>query len=151
MEFAPGSSTTAYLGFRAPLEPTGDRRYALIIPVTNLDQLVTGGATTAAFGAPTLLDLGGLGIREIRKNADGQYLLLAGTPDDTNNAFRLYSWDGELSDPPLADGTTLPLEPAGANEGTVGDHRVGAGPAGDRRERARFSRTTATPPGTATR
>lgn len=118
MEFAPGSSTTAYLGFRAPLEPASDRQYALIIPVTNLDRLVTGGAATASFGAPTLLDLGGLGIREIRKNADGQYLILAGTPDDTNNAFRLYSWDGDPSDPPLASGTSLPLEPAGADEGT---------------------------------
>ena len=30
----------------------------------------------------------------------------------------LYSWDGDPADPPLATGTALPLEPAGANEGS---------------------------------
>ena len=49
MEFAP-DGTTAYLAFRAPLEPTSDRYLALVIPLTNLDQLVTGGAGSAAFG-----------------------------------------------------------------------------------------------------
>ena len=118
MEFAPGSSTTAYLAFRAPLEPTTDRGLAMIIPVTNIDQLVTGAAGTATFGAPILMNLGGLGIREIRKNADGQYLILAGTPDGSNSSFELYSWDGNPLDPPIESGTSLPLEPAGANQGS---------------------------------
>lgn len=118
MEFAPGSSTTAYLAFRAPLEPTSARNLALMIPVTNLDQLVTGAAATATFGAPLQFDLGGLGIREIRKNADGQYLIIAGTPDGTNSDFQLYTWDGNPLDPPLESGAPLPLEPAGANQGS---------------------------------
>jgi Bacterial Ig-like domain (group 3) len=118
MEFAPGSSTTAYLAFRAPLEPAGDRQDALLIPVTNIDQLVTGAATGATFGAPVLFNLGGLGIREIRQNADGQYLIIAGTPDGGNDDFQLYSWDGNPLDPPIESGTALPLEPSGANQGS---------------------------------
>ena len=121
MEFAGSSSSTAYLAFRAPLEPTTDRHLALIVPVTNIDQLVTNGnpgAVHATFGAPMFWNLGGLGVREIRENADGQYLIIAGTSDETNNPFVLYTWDGNPSDPPLATGTSLPLVPAGANQGS---------------------------------
>ena len=125
MEFADSggsvSGTTAYLAFRAPLEPTTDRHLALVVPVTDIDQLVGNGnpgSVHATFGAPILMDLGGLGIREIRQNADGQYLIIAGTADDTNSSFVLYSWDGVPSDPPLPTGTALPLEPAGANQGS---------------------------------
>lgn len=120
MEFAPGSSTTAYLSFRAPLEPTTDRHLALVVPVTNMDKLAAdnSGSVHATFGAPILMDLGGLGIRDIRKNADGQYLIIAGTADGANDRFVLYSWDGKPSDPPLATGTTLPIEPAAGNQGS---------------------------------
>jgi len=125
MEFADSggsvSSTTAYLAFRAPLEPTTARDLALVIPVTNIDQLVSDGnpgTTHATFGAPILMNLGGLGIREIRQNADGQYLILAGTPDGSNTSFVIYSWDGDPSDPPIQTGTSLPLEPAGVNQGS---------------------------------
>ncbi|HEV2640802.1 MAG TPA: Ig-like domain-containing protein [Actinocrinis sp.] len=117
MEFAP-DGTTAYLAFRAPLEPTSARDLALVIPVTDIAGLVTGSAPSAAFGAPILMNLGGLGIRDIRKNADGQYLIIAGTPDGSNSSFVLYSWDGNPADPPLATGTALPLEPAGDNQGS---------------------------------
>lgn len=119
MEFAgSSSSSTAYLAFRAPLEPTTARELALMIPVTNIDQLVTGAATTATFGAPILDNLGGLGVREIRENADGQYLIIAGTPDGSNTSYVLYSWDGNPSDPPLTTGTALPLEPVGIYQGS---------------------------------
>ena len=47
LEFAPGSTSTAYFSFRAPLESTSSRTKALIVPVTNLDKLVTGAASTA--------------------------------------------------------------------------------------------------------
>src|SRR5262249_16635247 len=47
MEF--GSGGTAYVGFRAPLLPTSDRHLALVVPVTNLTTLVTGGGP-ATFG-----------------------------------------------------------------------------------------------------
>jgi hypothetical protein len=118
MEFAPGSSSTAYLAFRGPLQPTTDRTEALIVPVTNIDQLVSGGAAHATFGAPIFMNLGGLGIRDLRANADGQYLLIAGTADDSNSSFVLYGWDGNPSDPPIQTGTTLLLIPAGANQGS---------------------------------
>ena len=121
MEFAPGSSSTAYLAFRAPLEPTTDRHLALVVPVTDLDRLATdnSGSVHATFGAPILMDLGGLGIRDIRKNADGQYLIIAGTADGTNDPFVLYSWDGKPNDPPLRTGTALPTEP-GNGDGNQG-------------------------------
>jgi Bacterial Ig-like domain (group 3) len=118
MEFAPSSTGTVYLTFRAPLEPTTDRHLALVVPLTNIGALTSGSGTAhAAFGAPILMNLGGLGIRDIRKNADGQYLIVAGTADGTNDPFVLYSWDGKPSDPPIATGTTLPSEPAGDNKG----------------------------------
>ena len=121
MEFAGSSGSTAYLAFRAPLEPTTDRHLAMLVPVTNIDRLVADGnpgTTHATFGAPIFMDLGGLGIRDIKENADGQYLIIAGTADGSNSSFVLYSWDGKPSDPPLPTGTTLPLEPAGANQGS---------------------------------
>ena len=121
MEFAGNSGSTAYLAFRAPLEPTDNRHLAMLVPVTNIDQLVADGnpgSTHATFGAPVFMDLGGLGIRDIKENADGQYLIVAGTADGSNTSFVLYSWDGNPSDPPLRTGTTLPLEPAGANQGS---------------------------------
>ena len=36
LEFAPGSTTTAYLAFRAPLESTSTRTKALVVPITNI-------------------------------------------------------------------------------------------------------------------
>ncbi|QMU76143.1 hypothetical protein GXW83_10745 [Streptacidiphilus sp. PB12-B1b] len=117
LEFAPGSTTTAYLAFRGPLESTSTRNQALLVPVTNLDQLVTGGnpgTLHAAFGAPIEDNLGGLGFREIRKNADDQYLIIAGAADETDS-FALYSWDGRPGDAPVATHTALP---AGAADGS---------------------------------
>ncbi|MFC1421046.1 Ig-like domain repeat protein [Streptacidiphilus cavernicola] len=120
MEFAPGSDSTAYLAFRAPLEPTTDRHLALVVPVTNADRIAadSSGSVHAAFGAPILMDLGGLGIRDMRRNADGQYLILAGSADGTNDSFVLYSWDGEPNDPPLRAGPALPIEPGNGNQGS---------------------------------
>jgi hypothetical protein len=118
MEFDGSSTTTAYLAFRAPLEPTSDRHLALVIPLTNIDQLVNGSGAHATFGAPILMNLGGLGIRDMRENSEGQYLIIAGTADDTNTSFVLYGWDGNAADAPVATGTALPNEPAGANQGS---------------------------------
>ena len=117
LEFAPGSTTTAYLAFRGPLESTSTRTEALLVPVTNINALVTGGnpgTTHATFGAPILDNLGGLGVREIRKNASNQYLIIAGSPDESYQ-FALYSWDGQPADAPVATHTTLP---AGAVDGS---------------------------------
>ena len=112
MSTSPGD-TAAWLGFRAPLvsapgQPAvaagsaAGRTHALIVPVANFAALATsaGGGTkgSASFGAPIRLDLGGRGIREIRKNAAQEYLILAGPPDSATGTapkdFRLYSWNG---------------------------------------------------------
>jgi hypothetical protein len=107
MEFAPGSSTTAYLGFRAPIVPPTNRKMALVVPVTNLLELATGAASHATFGTPMEWNLGGQGVREIRKNADDQYLGIAGDAGE-GGSQHLYTWDGNPADQPVATGTVLP-------------------------------------------
>jgi len=113
LEFA--ADGTAYLGFRAPLLPQSDRHLALVVPVTNLTSLVTGGGP-ATFGTPMLWDLDGNGIRELRRNADGQYLVIAGSYQEGGDEF-LYSWDGNPAHRPARLGTTLPSFLTGAWEG----------------------------------
>jgi hypothetical protein len=118
LEFAPGSSTTAYLGFRAPLVPPSTGGKALVVPVTDMDRLVTGGHAT--FGTPILMDLGGLSVRDIRKNAAGQYLIIAGSwaADDNSDPYALYSWDGVPAHAPVLV-RSLPTADAGAWESIV--------------------------------
>ncbi len=117
LEFAAGSTSTAYVAFRAPLEPPNDRNDALLIPVTDFSSLVSG--TKATFGAPLEWNLGGLGIREIRKNANNEYLVIAGTSDESNSSFGLYEWDGNTADPPVLTSTELSAVAEGAWEGIV--------------------------------
>ncbi|MGH4027448.1 hypothetical protein ACQB60_00780 [Actinomycetota bacterium Odt1-20B] len=114
LEFAPGSSTTAYIGFRAPLVPPKDGGKALIVPVTNIDKVVAGGAK-AAFGEPVELDLGGLSIRDIRKNAADQYLIVAGSwaADDNSDPYALYQWDGVPGHAPVKRADLPTSDPGG--------------------------------------
>lgn len=122
MEFAPGSTTTAYLAFRGPLESTTTRDQALLVPVTDLGQLVSDGnpgTTHATFGAPIEYHLGGLGFRDIRENADNQYLIIAGAADETDS-FALYSWDGVPADAPKATRTALPSGAAAGSWESLG-------------------------------
>jgi len=110
LEFAPGSTSTAYVGFRAPLTPTTASGKAIIVPVTNLDQLATSGQNTsvhATFGTPIELDLGGLSIRDIRRNAHDQYLILAGSWA-AGGSYALYTWDGVPAHAPVKTDTHLP-------------------------------------------
>lgn len=107
LEFAPGSTSTAYVAFRAPVVPATAAGKALLVPVTNIDRLTTGGGVRATFGPPILFDLGGLSIREIRKNADDEYLIVAGSWA-AGGSFALYSWDGVPSHPPARTLTELP-------------------------------------------
>ncbi|GAA4667054.1 hypothetical protein GCM10025780_06380 [Frondihabitans cladoniiphilus] len=121
MEFASPTSGTAYLAFRAPLEPVSDRHLAMLIPVTTYASLADAGnqtTTHATFGAPLFFDLGGLGIRDIKENADGQFLIVAGTADEANTGFSLYSWDGVASHAPRLTNTTLPQLPSATNAGS---------------------------------
>ncbi|MET7679642.1 hypothetical protein [Streptomyces sp. NPDC005423] len=119
LEFAPGSTTTAYLGFRAPLTPAVTGGKALLVPVTNIDQVVAGKAS-ASFGTPVELDLGGLSVRDLRKNAANQYLIVAGSwaADDNSDPYALYSWTGNAADRPVQL-RSLPTSDPGAWEAVV--------------------------------
>ncbi|MGI5460757.1 DUF3616 domain-containing protein [Streptomyces sp. CA-249302] len=118
LEFAPGSTTTAYVGFRAPLVPPQTGGKALIVPVTNMNKVVTG--TAATFGTPIEMDLGGLSIRDIRRNSLDQYLILAGSwaADDNSDPYALYSWDGVAGHQPVKV-LDLPTTDAGGWESIV--------------------------------
>jgi putative cell wall-binding protein len=89
-EFAP-DGTTGLFGFRAPT--IGAAHQALVVPVTNVLDLPAGTSSTAAFGSPILLDLGGRSVREIRCNAAGEYLIVAGATPQAST-WALYRWDG---------------------------------------------------------
>lgn len=124
------NDAAAWFGFRAPLvsapgqaavtagSATG-RTHALIVPVSNFTTLAAssagGSKEQASFGIPIRLDLGGRGIREIRKNAANQYLIVAGPPDGATGTapkdFRLYTWDGSTDAVGLA--TNLRLRDGG--------------------------------------
>jgi hypothetical protein len=122
LEFAAGSTSTAYLAFRAPIEPPTDRTKALLVPVTDFSSLVTDGnpgSTKATFGAPLEWNLGGLGFREIRRNASNEYLFIAGTSDDSNSSFGLYTWDGNPADQPVLTDTPVSAVAEGAWESIV--------------------------------
>ncbi|MEH2068768.1 MAG: Ig-like domain-containing protein [Nostoc sp.] len=114
LEIAP-DNTTAYIAFRAPQVPPSRRSNALIVPVTNFASLISassgGTQGSAQFGAPIELDLGGRGIREIRKNANNQYVIIAGPAGDAGTApndFRLYTWDGNPNSQPQLRAATFP-------------------------------------------
>ncbi len=111
-EIAP-NNTAAYICFRAPLATTTTRTKALIIPLTNFADLVSGNptSTTATFGNPILLDLGGRAIREIKKNSNGEYLIIAGPHDGSTGIapkdFRFYTWTGNAMDAPILKAANL--------------------------------------------
>ena len=112
--------TTAYIGFRAPQILPASRTKALIVAVTNLTSLVNGSAQgSATFGAPIELDLGGRGIREIRKNANNDYVIIAGPAGDATGTapsdFRLYTWTGNAADAPVIRVTSPVLTSLNAN------------------------------------
>jgi hypothetical protein len=123
-------STTAYIGFRAPLVPTSGRTKALVIPVTNMTDLVDGSvpAGGALFGAALEWDLGMRGVRSMERNADGDYLIIAGPPDDPGGCpgsvfaddFELYTWSGDTNEQPqpLANNLSA-LNTQGSFEGIV--------------------------------
>ncbi len=111
LEMAP-NNTTAYIAFRAPQTVPNNRTKALIIPVTNFTTILSsnGGITgSATFGTPIELNLDGRGIREIRKNANNEYLIIAGASTDgiALKDFRLYAWTGNPNDAPIRLSTDL--------------------------------------------
>ena len=100
-EFAPGSTSTAYLAFRSPKLTHDGQPSAVIVPVENANALVLGGAEPQ-FGDPIYLDLGGRTIREIRKNGDDDYLISASKFDAGSPAWSLFAWNGDPASKPVA-------------------------------------------------
>ena len=103
---APGSSNTAWLGFRAPLVPPTNRCRTLLIPITNFPAMAVAGPTNgvARFGPPIELNLGGRGVRDI--GCRGTNVLIIAGPPGTGNLgyvphdFKLFTWDGNPAHQP---------------------------------------------------
>jgi hypothetical protein len=108
-----------YIGFRAPLVPaTGPnaRTKALICPVENFETWYNNGSPVGAptFGNPIELDLGGRSIRSIERNANGDYIIIAGDYDSGNFTTELYYWTGNPVDlPVLLNSDLTDLNPEG--------------------------------------
>lgn len=100
-EMAP-DGTTLYIGFRAPYVNTSTRNKALICPLKNFETWFNGGSVSGSptFNTPIELNLGTRGIRDMRKNASNQYIIIAGSYDATDN-FALYSWNGNSATAPV--------------------------------------------------
>jgi predicted extracellular nuclease len=120
-EFAP-DGTTLLVAFRSPA--SGGK--AIVVPVTNVAALVAGNPTTgvtATFGSTLQWDLGGRGVREIRRNAGNQYLIIAGPAGAGTGAageFRFYTWDGNPANQPvLRAGSLDSVAAAGKPESIV--------------------------------
>jgi len=79
------------IGFRNPIP----QRRALIVPLLNPNDLLAG--KPAQFGDPLLLDLGGLGIRDMGYWQD-RYIIVAGPYDASANS-RLFQWTGGNAPP----------------------------------------------------
>ena len=101
LTFIPGSTTQAYIAFRAPIVPASARTKALIVPVTNFAALAESNdltAGSATFGAPIQLDLGGRGIRSIECTTGIGCLLIAGSVASGTD-FGVFEWSGVAGDP----------------------------------------------------
>jgi Protein of unknown function (DUF3616) len=90
---------TLLIGFRNPIP--GDK--ALLVPLTNPKDVLEKG-DRAKFGRPLLLDLGGLGIRDMVRWRNG-FLIIAGDYrdgfDPDVRASKLFRWEGG-DKPPVA-------------------------------------------------
>lgn len=137
-EFAP-DGTTLYLGFRAPLVGGRNGGDALIVPVTNIQSLTRGEASEATFGTPIELDFDGASIREMRRNAAGEYLILtndvskppAEGPHATPQPPSLWYWDGDPATAPqrLGEGEPLPANVTDVSSSLGSWEAIGALPA----------------------
>src|SRR5262249_22403134 len=123
----PGSTSNAYVAFRAPLVPPQARALALLVPVRNLAQLAAKGGEhgSAQFGPPIELNLGGRGVRSI-EGAGTNYLIIAGPPGIGTNLpppadFRFFTWTGRPADSPQErDADLTRLNPEGLVEVPAG-------------------------------
>lgn len=84
---------TLLIGFRSPIP----RSRALIATLRNPNAVISG--QPAEFGDPILLNLGGLGLRDICTTTNGYYLLAG--PADGDVESQLYFWNGGSAAPRL--------------------------------------------------
>jgi predicted extracellular nuclease len=116
LTFIPGSTTQAYIAFRAPIVPASARTQALIVPVTNFATLAESNDLTvgsATFGAPIQLNLGGRGIRSIECTTGIGCLILAGSAASGTD-FAVYEWSGVAGDPAYPiEASLIDLNPEG--------------------------------------
>ena len=106
MVFGP-DNTTLYIGFRAPLVPTSSRTNAVIAPILNFETWFNNGnpAGSPDLGAPIELNLGGRGIRDLIRLANGTYVIIAGDPGPASSSA-VYKWTGNAGDAPVAVSTS---------------------------------------------
>lgn len=90
------SEGTLLIGFRSPIP----ERRALIAPLLNPKAVIEG--KSPEFGEPSLLDLGGLGLRDICATTNGYYLLAG--PADGDAESRLFFWAGGAALPQAVNG-----------------------------------------------
>lgn len=99
-----GPDGSLLIGFRNP-QP---QRRALVVPLLNPAEAIAG--RRAKLGDPLLLDLGGLGVRDLAR-VEGEYLVLAG-PHDGRDDGRLFRWSGRGAEPvPLSASALAKLNP----------------------------------------
>lgn len=91
------------IGFRNPLV----NARAVLVPLLNPRATIEG--ETAQLGEPILLDLGGLGVRDLARWRD-QYLVVAGGIAGERTT-RLFLWDGESSSATPLHNTVNDLNP----------------------------------------
>lgn len=103
------------IGFRNPV-PDGK---ALLVPLLNGPEIIEGKGPR--FGKPLLLDLGGLGVRDMVRWGDGFLLIGGPIGDPAAGAIdsRLFRWNGTSARPELLDLPFAGFNPEGLIE--VGD------------------------------
>ena len=93
---------------------------ALLVPVTNIDKVRGQRRAGRVRRARSSSTSAASSIRDIRKNAANQYLIVAGSwaADDNSDPYALYSWDGDPAHAPVKR-VDLPTTDPGGWEAVV--------------------------------
>lgn len=84
-----------YIGFRNP-RPGGK---ALLLPLFNPEELISGEKVSPRFGEPIYFDLGGLGIRAMEYSPfHRDHIIIAGSHTNKGSS-QLYRWSGDIDSP----------------------------------------------------
>lgn len=93
---AAGPAGSLWIGFRGPLS----KGRAILVPLQNPDRVLEG--HTPRFGPPTLLDLGGRGLRDMAWTGS-EWILVAGATGGDQKGTRIYRWGGGVQTPVALD------------------------------------------------